>query len=287
MSRKSVIYLCLTAVLAAYTVFAVVTARTTAAAAPYGNVAITVDDTAHTGFVTQTDIDLALGHITRTAKTTPRNRINTLALQNTLRALPKVEDATVLALNNGTLQIKVTPMVPVARVFDGHENYYINAAGKKLPADALHRCDVPVVSGHFDDPAAVTALLPMFAQIKTQPQYDALVTAVSIDRRGDIIITPAVHGHVINFGDTSLVADKMQRLRRFYHNVMPVRGWLYYDTVSVKWRGRVVATRRTKKTVADLDLTQLDGIVDEVPDDGTQAAGQGMADSLLNHRHKP
>lgn len=28
---------------------------------------------------------------------------------------------------------------------------------------------------------------------------------------------------------------------------MPVKGWNYYDTVSVKWNGRVVATRRTKR----------------------------------------
>jgi hypothetical protein len=66
-----------------------------------------------------------------------------------------------------------------------------------------------------------------------------------------------------------MIADKFSRLRKFYHEVMRIKGWDYYDTLSVKWRGRLVATRRTKKVIDDRPLTELDGIVDEVLDNGT------------------
>ena len=72
------------------------------------------------------------------------------------------------------------------------------------------------------------------------------MSTVKQERDGDIIIVPNIRGHVVNFGDTSRVADKFGRLTAFYRNVMPRRGWEMYDTVSVKWGGRVVATRRDK-----------------------------------------
>jgi hypothetical protein len=75
---------------------------------------------------------------------------------------------------------------------------------------------------------------------------DALVSTVKQERNGNITIIPSIRGHVINFGDTSMLADKFARLRTFYREVMPVRGWETYDTLAVKWRGRIVATRRNK-----------------------------------------
>ena len=82
------------------------------------------------------------------------------------------------------------------------------------------------------------------------------------DSRGDIIIVPTIRGHVVNFGDTSMVADKFDRLRRFYRGVMPTVGWETYDTLAVKWRGRVVATRRNKA----LGASMLSAVVEEFDD---------------------
>lgn len=285
MSRKTIIYLCLSVLLLAYIVYVVPLCGAAAADDRYKAVQIVVNDSARTGFVSSADVERALDGISNRAKIQPRKSFNTLEMQNKLRALDKIEDATVLQLNNGVLLITVTPMRPVARVFDNGINYYINAEGKKIPADALHRVDVPVVSGHFRDGKEVAALLPMFAQIHSNADYDALVTSVSVDRRGDIIIIPPVAGHVINFGDTSAVKDKFERLRRFYHNVMPAKGWTYYDTLSVKYRGRIVASRRVKKVVDAIPMTQLEGIVDELPDDGTMIANPGDSIQLPPHHH--
>jgi cell division protein FtsQ len=230
---------------------------------------ICIDDTTGNGFITSSDIDLELGDLSKTIKTTKHNKLNTLALENKLRHLDKIEDAHCVILNNGILQIDVVPMQPVARVFDGFNSYYINNRGKRIKADARYQVDVPIVSGHFASGEDVAELLPMFDFIRRNPEYDALVTEVTKNSRGDIIVVPSVVGHVINIGDTTMIADKFSRLRKFYHEVMKVKGWNYYDTLSVKWRGRIVATRRTKKVIDDRPLTELDGIVDEVLDNGT------------------
>lgn len=267
---RTIVYAALTVATLAYVVTAVAMTRRQASSEPFTGIDICIVDSARTGFVDAADIDAELGQLRRRAAVTPRGRINTLAIEQQLTELDKIESAYCNVLNNGRLRITVTPMQPVARVFDGVGSYYINSTGKRITADQRSRIDVPIVAGHFDGGGPeVATLLPMLRQIHKNPEFDALVAEVTKNRQGDIIIVPAVVGHVINFGDTSRVADKFGRLRQFYHEVMPVKGWDYYDTLTVKWQGRIVATRRAKRSTEVLDPTQLPGIVDDMPDDGT------------------
>lgn len=270
MKRKTIIYAALSIVLAAYVCVAVSLSRKARAADTFTKLEIVVADSAHSGFITAADIDIDLGDLSTRITKTRRSQLNTLHIENQLRARDNIENAHVTAMGNGVLRITVTPMQPVARVFDNSgSSYYINRSGKRIGASARYHADVPIVSGNIRNTAQVAALLPMFEVIKSNPEFDALVTQVDIADNGDIIVIPSVAGHVINLGDTSNIADKMQRLRTFYHNVVAVRGWEYYDTLSVKWNGRLVATRATKTPVDNRPLTELDGIVNDVPDLGT------------------
>ena len=81
-----------------------------------------------------------------------------------------------------------------------------------------------------------------------------------------------IRGHVINFGDVSDIENKFDRLRRMYEEILPLKGWDFYDTLSVKWRGQVVATRRVKKLV-EPQVRYDDESENELPQDiGTMLA---------------
>ena len=57
---------------------------------------------------------------------------------------------------------------------------------------------------------------------------------------------------------------------------MPVKGWEYFDTLSVKYSGRVIGTRAAKRE-APIALTALaDSVADNAPDD----AFQGGSDDI-------
>ena len=276
MTKRDILYLCGTAVLLLYTVFAVALTRAEKRMSLYEGVDIEVADSAGTGFVTAADIDRTLGGLRAICARDPRGKINTLALERRLQAMPSVESASVTELNNGRLRLRVKPLVPVLRVMDGNSSYYINAAGKTISSDQGNCVDVPVIVGHFKSGKEVARLVPMFSYIHRHPEYDALVSSVSVSPRGDIIIVPAVTGHVINMGDTSRIEDKFKRLNRFYSEVMPVKGWEYFDTLSVKYSGRVIGTRAAKRE-APIALTALaDSVADNAPDD----AFQGGSDDI-------
>lgn len=141
------------------------------------------------------------------------------------------------------VNVFITPMKPVARVFEGNISYYINRSGKKLTANARYRIDVPVITGDFRrrTPAEI---LPLLDYMENDEKFSSIVSSIDIAPNGDIIIVPLIEGHVINFGEPRLFRNKVRRISEFYRQVMPVKGWHFYDTISVKWDGQVVATRR-------------------------------------------
>ncbi len=168
-------------------------------------------------------------------------------LEERLRASDKLQDANVTLLSDGCLKVDVTPMVPVARVFDaGKPSYYINASGKRISAELRYHIDVPVLVGSFDSIHPASRLLPLLDYISSHLAVSAMVATVTQEKDGNIILIPNIVGHVVNFGDTSRVEEKFANLRSFYRSVLPAKGWNTYDTIAVKWRGQVVASRREK-----------------------------------------
>lgn len=198
-------------------------------------------------FVNNHDILAELGVDSDTLDHCLRRNFPLYDIEKRLRASDKLQTANVSILSDGSLFVEASPMVPVARVFEpGKNSYYINAEGKRISAELRYHLDVPVLVGTFDSIHPAENLLPLLDYIAGHPEANAMVATVTQERDGNIIIVPTIVGHVVNFGDTSLIADKFFRLRTFYRHVAPTKGWETYDTIAVKWRDRVVASRRKK-----------------------------------------
>ena len=260
--RYPILACALTVILVGYLCFALPATASMAREDRFTGCRIEVADSLGSGFVSQLEISQECDNIMQWVTARKRKEVDLNLLESHLRGSDKIEDVNVSLLNNGTILIDVVPMTPVARIFDTSTSYYINATGKRISADPRYHVDVPVVLGNFTDDRPSTRLLPMLHHIASHPELDALVSTVKQARNGDIIIVPTIRGHVVNFGDTSDVDNKFTRLREFYRQVMPVRGWETYDTIAVKWRGQVVATRRDKA----LATTSLAAVVEEFDD---------------------
>ena len=120
--------------------------------------------------------------------------------------------------------------------------------------------DVPVVRGNFNESFRPEYVLPVTRYIAKDPILKNLVGMVQADDADNIILIPRIHGHVINFGDTNRLSEKKEALIAVYRKVLPYKGWNEYDTISVKFKGQVVATRKKKaiKAPQNLDLEEID-----------------------------
>ena len=175
--------------------------------------------------------------------------IDTRDFMNYLKGFPQFEDVVCNFTTDGRLRVKVTPMVPEIRVFEDSVSYYINKDGKKLLSKPSFFVDVPVVSGKFNDKFKAADLLPVTRFIASDPTLDGLVGMIYADSPDNIILVPRIHGHVINFGDTTRLKEKRDALLAIYRKVLPYKGWEEYDTISVKYRGQIVASRRNKASL--------------------------------------
>lgn len=254
--------------LIAYIIVAVAWSRMEASQAVCSGVEIAVDDSLSSRFVTAREISKEIGSLPSPADSALLSSINTDSIERLLSAIDKIEDVNCVITTDGRLRINVTPLHPVARIFDGDRSYYINKDGKRISASARYHCDVPVISGRFDSAFTAADLLPLVNYLNNDSAWSSLVTHIKVDGPGNIILVPLIHGHVINLGDAANLDNKFYRLTRAYREILPVKGWDYYDTLSVKWSGQLVATRRVKK------LHQVISAVDfeaeqEAPDVGT------------------
>lgn len=226
---------------------------------------VDIVDTTDIKFIRPDDIIYELGSLITDAKGKKILDINTDSIECYLNTLDKIENSSVVRLTDGYILITVSPMKPVMRVFDGKDSYYLNSSGKRISAEARYHVDVPIVVGHFPDSSfSAIALLPLVEYISSDSLWNALITSIKVDSPSDIILIPNIKGHVINFGAPNNIANKFSRINRMYNNVMPVKGWEHYDTISVKWDSQVVATRRNKKIVNPLPVVEEDDESDNI-----------------------
>lgn len=176
----------------------------------------------------------------------PLNRVNTLGIEKYIMGMNNFEEVSCYLTSKGYLAVSIQPMVPEIRVFDGNESYYVNKDGKKISSKAEFFVDVPVVSGRFSRNFSPKDILPVIRYVEKDSILRNLVVMYSAKGPDDIILVPRITGHVINFGDTTRLDEKRTALLTAYHNIIPYTGWDKYDTISVKFRGQIVATRRNK-----------------------------------------
>ena len=265
MTKSSVIYFILSVVLIIYLFFAVSLSNSWAGQAECKGVVYDLTDDSR--FVTAEDIDHELGYFRDSAMNRSFDEISLSNIEKRLAQLSVIETAKCYRLNNDILKIEVTPMRPRARVFEAGESYYINHDGKKLTANARYQIDVPVVYGYFDQENPPLSMMPVVEAIESSAARTELVSALKRERNGDIILVPNIVGHVVNLGDTTDIEGKFDRLMAFYRNVMPVKGWSYYDTISVKFAGQVVAKiARKQRPLATFEYVN-DNYIEEIDDE--------------------
>lgn len=191
-------------------------------------------------------VERELGLLPSRAAGLPLSSINTEALEHHLRTVNNFEEVECVITADGYLLVRVVPIVPEARIFTPAGTYYINKEGKRLDAHSEYFVDLPVVSGNFTDRMPARLALPVVRKVAADSLLHSLVSMIEYKSPANILLIPRIRGHVINLGDTSNLDDKLRRLTLFYRKVMPQKGWVAYDTISVKFRGQVVATRADK-----------------------------------------
>lgn len=243
------------------------------------SVEVTVENADSSSFVTPQSILHEMQRLKINPIGLKLSRINTREIESALNDIDFLENAECVISNLNTLQIRVTQLVPVMRVYDGENAYYVNRHGKRINAlNPQFRSDVPIVTAHFDAKYSPSKLIPLINFVENNSELRNFVSMINVRDSNNVFIIPTISGHVINIGSPDGLDNKFAKLKEFYTKVMPDKGWNFYDTISVKFNHQVVATRRVKSVKKEIDWRLLSD--EESADVQTMTVSDNRADSL-------
>lgn len=174
-------------------------------------------------------------------------------MERVLESDPFVKNADAYIDQNNQLHIKIEQREPVVRVLDNNGgNYYLDAAGKKMPPSKNFAARVIVATGN------VSPYTPEFREKRRNSLKDlfnitqalladeflaSFIQQIHINNRGEFILVPLIGNQKIELGSARKLEDKLRRLKIFYQQGMPYEGWRKYETINLKYSGQVVCRR--------------------------------------------
>lgn len=142
----------------------------------------------------------------------------------------------------GGLKVYLEQEVPVLRVVDGAEGYYLNSYGKKLPFSLSHTINVPVITGVADDSLLQNDLLDFVNTISNDEFLASLFQQIDVQSDGELVLVPRVGNHLILFGTIENMDNKFRNLRAVYKKGLNNGKWNRYKSITLKYENQVVCT---------------------------------------------
>lgn len=179
------------------------------------------------------------------------NQINTEKIELAIekhQAILKAEVYTLITSDSlafkGVLAVEVVHRKPLVRIMEENGSYYLDELGGKIPISSNYTANVLVTTGFFTEKYARTKLLPFVMYIENDEFWQAQIEQIHIDKNGNLLLTPLVGNHIIEFGDVNDFQLKLKKMKAFYEQVLVKNNWNKYKTVSLKYNNQVVAKRR-------------------------------------------
>lgn len=185
----------------------------------------------------------------------PLSTLSIARLEHSVKAFPWVQDAELYLDNDNVLQVLITERVPATRVFTtSGASFYLDALGTPLPVTGSFASRMPVFTGFPDDKALpvpkdsalISEMTTLSAYVTAHPFWMAQISQININELGEFELIPTVGSALVEFGNCSDMAGKFAKLLSFYSEGLNNVGWGYYDTLDLRFRGQVVATRKRK-----------------------------------------
>lgn len=177
-------------------------------------------------------------------------RLDKIELSNVeqkIREIPQIKNCEMHIDLRGTLTIEVEPFLPVARILrDGMQDDYISEDGVFFPTSSNYSARVILLSGdYFINKTSMTDnksvnLLLFLKHIYADAFWKAQLTQIAVDNQENMYIVPLLGEHIISFGNPEEVDAKLRRLKVFYKQIYPVKGWDNFSEVSVAYANQVV-----------------------------------------------
>lgn len=178
--------------------------------------------------------------------------LNMKQLEKRIRMNRFVKDAQLYSDLKGNLVVKAELRRPIARLVrnDGPDGY-IAEDGTVMPVSDKFTTRVVLISGSYirgllaienlNKTKETKNLLTMLEMIREDDFWRAQIAQLDIDSKGHITMLPQIGGQVIEFGVADNLETKFKRMKIFYKEILPQKGWNTYKRVNLEYEGQIIA----------------------------------------------
>ncbi|MEQ9307587.1 MAG: cell division protein FtsQ/DivIB, partial [Marinoscillum sp.] len=175
--------------------------------------------------------------------------LNLKELEERVESNAFVKDAQIYRDIKGNLMVMVEQARPIARIYNPNgPDQYIDADGTILPTNSRHTARVPIIeferSFSWQKSLVETdygmRMLELLNFIEQDDFWRAQIASLIIEKNGELTLLPQVSKQEIKFGMPENWEGKFKKLKVFYKEILPNKGWNTYSLVNLKFENQIV-----------------------------------------------
>jgi cell division protein FtsQ len=183
----------------------------------------------------------------------PLHSINLSLMEAALQESKWIKNAELFFDNNNILVVKITEREPIARIFTASgSSFYMDSSLTRLPLSDKFSPRLPVFTDFptdaillsKEDSNLIKDIKALSEFINDNPFWMAQIDQIDITPERTFDLIPKLGDQVIHFGTGENHLEKFNNLLCFYKQVLTKIGWTHYSSISVQFKGQVVAVRR-------------------------------------------
>jgi cell division protein FtsQ len=155
---------------------------------------------------------------------------------------PYVEKASVFLTIDGTLKSIIKQRIPVARVINKNNSYYIDRQGIKVPLSHHYSARVMLISG-VENNEVIKEILPLISFILEDDFLKKEVIGIQKFDDDEYQFSARSGNYKIDFGKLSEMDIKFKKLKAFYNKTFEDKTIQNYKSINLKYHNQVVCTK--------------------------------------------
>ena len=179
--------------------------------------------------------------------------INFNDLEKKIKSNPHIKKVTLYKDLTGNLNVIINQFQPIARIV--HENKsikYFDIDGEIFPTSLgySHRVllifltsKINFLNNNLNNTEFGVDLLNMVKYIESDKFLSKIVSEIEVDNFKNIIIRPQISKQKIIFGYPDDLVNKFRKIKIFYEDIAPAKGWNTYSSVNVKYRNQIICDK--------------------------------------------
>ena len=177
------------------------------------------------------------------------DQVDIKLLERQVEENPFVAEIDIFMSVTGVLGAKVSQAQPIGRLMSSRgPDQYIDVTGKLLPMNADYTARVPLIS-FAEDPQWESnlgendlgkQLMEFLIFINKDELWRAQIAQLAVSEENELTLWPQMTKQLILFGPADEIEEKFKKLKLFYKEVLPKKGWNTYSSINLKYKNQIV-----------------------------------------------